>query len=381
VTLSTSAPPTSVLLDGSTRVAVGFVPAKELIALPGITDLTLFAPNVRLGLGKTRVNKELERTVTTAEEHALFPAYHNGLTVLTHRLKVNGNVLNLDGVSVSNGCQSILTLHGNQGSLTDDLSLLVKVVQVDPHSDLPEKITYRANNQNSVDIRDQRSRDPIQRALQAEVEQLYDGEFGYAIRRGETVNAKEVLTNEQAAQLAMAVYAEQPWNAVRKVRLFDEDYRKIFNRALDAHRLYLLHVISKVLGEARASLRSDLAASFASVRLTLAHLLAQVLRESERGRDLLEHPGRWLPDLADTVQAELAGLLEDVVISVNFHIEEEKSDKGDEFDPKVVFKSQTGVRGVEGDVLRAARRDARKDEDYLFDLDPIRSAGQITTPT
>ena len=55
------AAPTFVTLEGETKLAVGVVPAKELVSkLPGIHDLSIFDPNVRLGLGKTRINKELE---------------------------------------------------------------------------------------------------------------------------------------------------------------------------------------------------------------------------------------------------------------------------------------------------------------------------------
>jgi hypothetical protein len=245
---------------------VGVVPARELVQLPGVDDLSIFEPNVRLGLGKTRINRELAATVDSAAEHALFPAYHNGLTMLTNTLEVDGEAVKLDGVSVVNGCQSLLTLFEHQSSLTDDLNLLVKVVQVDTESDLPEKITCRTNNQNSVDIRDQRSRDPIQRDLQQEVAQVFNGSFAYAIRRGEPIAATEVFANENAAQMIMAVYVGEPWAAVRKVRLFDEEYRRIFNRTINAHKLYLLYVMAKAVKAARSRLRPDLASSFASVR-------------------------------------------------------------------------------------------------------------------
>jgi hypothetical protein len=92
------------------------VPANELVRLPGIGDLTLFALNVRLGLGRTRINKELARTVREEQTaHRMFPAYHNGLTLLTERLDVDDEGLHLDGVSVVNGCQSLLAMYANQG--------------------------------------------------------------------------------------------------------------------------------------------------------------------------------------------------------------------------------------------------------------------------
>jgi hypothetical protein len=369
VTLAAVSPPTSAPLSGDMDLALALVPATELVVLPGIDDLSLFDRNVRLSEGRTRVNRELAATVRDAEEHAYFPAYHNGLTLLTHGLKVKDSELHLDGLTVVNGCQSLLTLYDNRASVTEDLRVLVKVVQVPEQSALTEKITYRSNNQNPVDIRDQRSTDVVQRDLQQQVSGTYGSEFAYAIREGEKLEATQILSNQEAAQLLMAIYLEEPWNAVRKVRLFDTDYRRIFNRDVDAPRLYLVRQVGDAVVSVRNRLRPDLAASFASVRFTLAYLLGKVLAETDEGRGLLEEPERWLPDRLPEVRAGLAGLIDEVVQSVNFYINEEERERreqGDEFDPKVTFKSQSGVRGVENVVLRDSRRLAMRDPTYLF---------------
>lgn len=376
VELIAVAPPTSMILTGETNLAVGLVPAKELVEkLPGIQDLSIFDPNVRLGLGRTRINRELATTVTTATEHPLFPAYHNGLTVLTNGLAVDGNSITLDGVSVVNGCQSLLTLHEHEQSLTDDLNVLVKAIQVDTASDLPDKITYRTNNQNSVDIRDQRSRDRIQRDLQGAVTDAFGNSFGFAIRRGEILRAGEIFTNESAAQMIMAVYIGEPWNAVRKVRLFDADYHRIFNRSVTAHRLYLLHVIVKAVEAARGSLRADLASSFSSVRFTLAFVLANVLKESEQGQALLDEPQRFLPDLRTEVEDALSALAREVAESTNAFVESEEAEAEEReeiYDPKVAFKSRSGVQKLEVQVVRLSKRLAQRDESYFFQIDPVR---------
>ena len=305
VTITSVAPPTAVDLNGVVRIAVAVVSATELLSLPGLTDRTLFARNVRLGVGGTRVNRELATTIEDPSEHALFPAYHNGLTLLTRGITTAGNEVVLDGVSVVNGCQSLLALDAHRSQVTPELRLLVKVVQVDPQSDLADSITYRTNNQNSVDIRDQRSTDPIQRDLQASVAASYLGVLAYAIRAGEPGTAPETLDNATAAQLLMAVYIGEPWNAVRKVRLFDQDYHRIFNRSVTAHRLFLLHELLRVVDGARTAPGSRAPASFASVRFTLAYLLARVLRESPRGSELLECPEKWLPEALVDVRTEL----------------------------------------------------------------------------
>lgn len=129
----TLTPSSDVLVDELTdgvEMAMALVPAAELVRLPGIEDRTLFHLNVRLGLGRTRINKELGRTVEQSEEHSVFPAYHNGLTLLTDKLEVSDDGVELDGVSVVNGCQSLIALYSKRTSVTPDLKLVTKVVQL-----------------------------------------------------------------------------------------------------------------------------------------------------------------------------------------------------------------------------------------------------------
>lgn len=367
VALHAAAEPTSTSLPGDVEMAVALVPATELVDLPGIDDLSLFDRNVRLHEGRTRINKELAETIRDVDEHGLFPAYHNGLTVLTHKLDVDGRKIDLDGITVVNGCQSLVTLHDNRGDVTDDLSVLVKVIEVEKGTRLSDKITYRSNNQNPVDIRDQRSTDVIQRDLQQQVSDTYGSRFAFGIRQGETFEVT-VLDNKTAAQFIMAIYVKEPWAAVRKVRLFDTDYWRIFNRSIDGHKLFLINLMIQVVDETRDQLRPEIASSFASVRFTIAYLLAQVLRETKEGSDLLDTPQRWLPAQEAEVVEQLRSLAKDVVDSVNFFIEEEEKEKGEAFDPKTVFKSRSGVATVGDMVLRLARRFAQRDESYLFNL-------------
>lgn len=357
---------------GDSELAVAIVPATELAGLPGIKDLSLFDPNVRLSKGRTRVNKDLAETIGDHAEHLLFPAFHNGLTLLTHGLTTRGKTLTLKGITVVNGCQSLLTFSESAAADLTDLNVLVKIVEVAPNTNLTEKITFRSNNQNPVDIRDQRSTDNIQRALQAEAKERFPGEFEYAIREGEKHDAKQVLTNQEAAQLLMAVYLREPFNAVRKVRLFDTDYRRIFNRNVDAARLYFLKQVAGALEAARPALRADLRSSFSSVRFTLAYLLAVQLKRTDQGQLLLEDPQQWIPCKLAKMRVALQDLLDEIVESVNFYIQEEEQEQGEDFDPKVTFKSQEGVRAVEHAVDRDIRRTLKRPggDSFLFELEP-----------
>jgi hypothetical protein len=366
------------MLDGGVTMAVALVPAQQLVALPGIGDLTIFDLNVRLSLGNTRINRDLAKTVRAVEEHPLFPAYHNGLTLLTNKLTVDDEILTLNGVSVVNGCQSLVTLYNNQIVLTPDLRVLVKVVEIAGNLGLESVITYRANNQNPVNIRDQRSTHALQLDLQTQVREAYGGRMFYAIREGEQPDAPEVLDNRLAAQMITAIWLRQPWAAVRKVRLFDEDYYRVFSRVIDAHKLRLIHVFDELISVRRAALSPELQSSFASVRFTLAYLVAQVVRQSPLGEEAFNETHRWLPELEAEFRDELGPIVDSVIDSVNLHIEtrEEEATEERPFDPKVVFKSAAGVRDLENQVIQAdrfvARRAERLGERYGFAVEPVR---------
>lgn len=364
----TSAPIIAELTANET-MAIGMVPAKVLVQLPGIEDRTLFSRNVRLFAGRTRINRELKKTVNSLGEHRLFPAYHNGMTLLTTKLVIEGNEIQLSGVGVVNGCQSLVTLFENSPALTDELQVLVKVVETGSNDSVADMITYRSNNQNAVTLRDQRSSDTVMRDLQTGVHDVFGKSFALKTRVGEEIDAEVIMENTTAAQLILAAYLQEPWAAVRKVRLFDQDYRRIFNRAVTPQRLWLLHLIESAVLASRDNLRADLKASFASVKFTLVYLVTQVLRLSKAGEQLLDKPEDWLPAENDKVVAALRLIAEEVVDSVNYHVKDALTSDED-YDPKVAFKSKTGVSRLETDVHRDARRQADRGSSYLFTVTP-----------
>ena len=85
----------------------------------------LFAWNVRQFLGrKTKVNKDIEKSIKDAKDHQLFPAFHNGLTVLCDTLDVTKDKLSIAGYAVVNGCQSLRSLWDNKKDLTHELRII-----------------------------------------------------------------------------------------------------------------------------------------------------------------------------------------------------------------------------------------------------------------
>jgi hypothetical protein len=90
---------------------------------------------------------------------------------------------------------------------------------------------------------------------------------------------------------------------------------------------------------------------------------------------LLDEPERYLPDLRAEVEGILAGLAREVAESTNDHVaneEAEATEKDETYDPKVAFKSRSGVQKLEHEVIRMSKRLAQRDESYFFQLDPVR---------
>lgn len=368
-------------LADDARMALALVPAAELVRLPGIENLTVFDLNVRLGLGDTKINRELRGTIQRPDEHQSFPAYHNGLTLLTDRLNVDDEGLLLEGVGVVNGCQSLLSLWRERVSITPQLNLMVRIVETGGRAALADRITYRSNNQNPVNTRDLRANDRVQRDLQNQVTARYGDELFYDIRRGQPNDgANAVLDNQLAAQMLLATWLGEPWAAVRKLKLFDQDYHRIFRRAT-ADKLFFAYMLNNEIEAARSKLRPELQTSFASVRFTLAYLVAQVLRLSDLGEKLLEDPSAWLTAQRDDIKKQLETYVDFVVDETNYFVsdrEEQRQQNPDAepFDPKTIFKASTGVRPLERQVIQAVKAIARRaDSDILFDLEPERSIG------
>jgi len=150
-------------LPDGTISRVYSIKAKELIKLDGIQDRTLFSKNVRYGVGKTRVNTSIKETIQNQEDHTNFFLFHNGITIVSQGLEEDlvNNKISLSGYAVVNGCQSMLTFFENQTSLSNNLFVLVKIIKLSLTSPMVRRITYFANNQNAISLKDLRSNDSV----------------------------------------------------------------------------------------------------------------------------------------------------------------------------------------------------------------------------
>ena len=269
-------------LPDGTQAKVYAINAKQLIKLQGIQDRTLFYKNVRYGVGNSRVNKSIRDNILNKAEHLNFFLYHNGITIVCEKLDeyLDQNKITISNYAVINGCQSMLTFFENKGELTNNLFVPVKIIKTHITSPLVKNITYFANNQNAISIRDLRSNDSVQRSLQKEFETVFHGTVAYIRKRGEDEEGhQEIIDRDFAAQLIAAVYLQEPHNTHLKQHLFGTDYSRIFSRKITAEKIYLAKLIYDVVKQKAALLDNEKIRGYGLALFFFTHVIAEILAE------------------------------------------------------------------------------------------------------
>ena len=348
------------------------IPVKELIKMPGIPDTRLFAQNVRLSLGKTRVNKEIVQTIKTPKEHSRFLTFHNGLTIVANELRLRGRSITMNHYSVCNGCQSLLAFYENRNSLSDELEILVRIVRVNGDRSLSESIAYRTNNQNPISLRDLRSNDDTQVQLKAEFDALFSLDTTYMIKRGETSAGNE-LSNELAGKLMLALYVGEPWNAHQKYRIFGEDEKRIFRYGVNAYHIRWAQLMSQTIEQALNGIAHERIRKYSLTKLILIYFVGEMVKHTADGKQLLTDPSSYLRTLktANPKEAEIIRQVKDLthlaVTELNFYIKEHGEEA---YDYKSEFKSPKAVQAIKNELLKAFEKDIYTQRANAFVLPP-----------
>lgn len=298
---------------GEHRIVIAVVTALEALDWPEIESRRLFDLNVRLGLGMNRVRRSLDEAFSTTAGQANILAYHNGLTVVTHQLDVLSGAIQLDGISVVNGAQTLLALNENKATITPDLRLLVKFVELTDVLEDAHEIAVRSNSQNPVTTRNLRALDATQIRLRRE---LVDYGFDFETRpdRGRPTSWT-TLQNDVVAQWLCAVYLEEPWLAVKRTSLFlQENYARVYPPDLKADRVVFAARIRQAIESKKAEFPETYHRAWSLAALTACYLTGQILRSSRDLSQLLMTSTANSQETAEAVDA--VDRVVDVVISV-----------------------------------------------------------------
>jgi len=366
--------PTRLFYSGSSKTAPSLVyaaiAARELVQLPGLADSRIFAQNVRLGLGGTRVNDDILQSVRNKKEHHEFLTFHNGLTIVAKSIKLRGKTLTLKQFSVCNGCQSLLTFYHNRALVTDELEVLVRIVLVGDDRRLPETIAYRTNNQNSISLRDLSSNDTTQVGLKSEFDKLFGDQVCYGIKRGATETVPQ-LPNELAGRLVLAFFVGEPWSAHQKYRVFGDLENRIFSYHISAGHIRLVQLLDELVTPRFAHIENQRLAGYGLTGFILLFLLGELIRASADGRTLLHDPlpflsSRGVPNPKQlAILGQASALLDWMVTELNFLV---KANGGENYDYKRQFKSQKTVTIIRDEILKAFEKDLYRGRATRFAL-------------
>jgi hypothetical protein len=344
---------------GKPNLVFAAIQAKSLVSLPGIDDSRLFAQNVRLGLGNTRVNDDIEATIKAKTEHSSFLTFHNGLTLVAKAINLRGKTLRIKDFSVCNGCQSLLAFYNNRKLLSNDLEVLVRIVKVGDDRRLPEVIAYRTNNQNAISLRDLSSNDVTQVRIQTEFNQLFGQMSYYAIKRGEQ-DAVPTFPNELAGRLLLALYVGEPWSTHQKYRVFGDLESRIFTYHIGSSHIRLAYLLYNAILPLIATIENQRLAHYGLTHFLILFLLGNLLGNSIEGKHLLENPLEILSTNSNINPKEsividkCQAIIQWLITELNYTIRELG---GDSYDYKREFKSPKAVIGIRDSLLKAFDKD------------------------
>ncbi|XZE55886.1 AIPR family protein [Planctomycetaceae bacterium SH139] len=240
---------------GDIRALVGRMKVSELASLVNRHETALFDQNVRrfLGFSKSgsRVNPEVKATLMDESDRKNFYLYNNGLTIVCHKFDFNDQrksdlMIQVTGPNVVNGgqtCRIIQQTHAEaaiSGNELEDASVLVRLYEVPKDKpELASQIALSTNNQNPVDLRDLRSGDSIQRAMELAV-QSYSYSY-HRFRADKIVRGAKKIPAPLAAEAILAVWRKLPFEAKshKKDHFSDKYYQRIFKSDLTAGQLIL----------------------------------------------------------------------------------------------------------------------------------------------
>lgn len=225
----------------------------------------LFHKNIRQGLGKTEVNKEILETLSTEPEK--FWYYNNGITIVCNKIEKNGKGgasrkagnFKLDQASIINGAQTISTIgEALENSTFTDVDLIkiqARIIEVSD-TEFKNKITRNNNRQNKIENIDFLSQESEQIRLKNE---LIVDDIVYSITRSNSFKASEKGFDIEEATIALACNSKElevVVQAKRGIGKFFEDpnsklYKKLFNKGTKGIHVYncviLVREIEKIL--------------------------------------------------------------------------------------------------------------------------------------
>lgn len=233
-------------LDG-TKAVIAALPLKECYKIRGILDGSLFRKNVRQSLGLNRINKGIAQTIRNNPEDFFF--YHNGITAVCSSFNIENETLDIKGLNVVNGCQSLTSIANCSESIKQKekgyiLFRFYEIGDDNEGSAKGDKISTFTNSQSAVKARDLRSNDKVVLAIQKSYNQRYiDGYF--LTKRGEVAPKDKTIKNHiinltDLGKWIVAWHSQRPTISYSETKLFDKYFTQLFRKDYDPEDIQAL---------------------------------------------------------------------------------------------------------------------------------------------
>lgn len=334
----------------NTKVIIIPALANDLVKFKGIDDGTVFSQNVRLDLGKTKVNKDIETSIEDRKEHKLFPLYHNGITVLCSSAEHSVDKISIRDYMVVNGAQSLSALYRKRNALSSDLRIVTRIIEIKDDAALASKITHNSNNQNAIKPRDLKSNTAIQLRLKREMEVIPGTHWELEIKRGQHAKGGELISNELAGRLLLAYDLAEPWACHQAYKIFDELFERVFGRPeVTAKRIIVVYEIMRIIWNNLGKIEHKLLANYSLKSYFLLFVISRIFQQSTKGKEIYKNPEKAF-DLScgiDTICHCVGEILKEVIVDLNAEVKE----AGDTFDYKNLLKSPREVKALAEKIL------------------------------
>jgi len=239
---------------GNYRSFITALDARQLVkSYEELDKDALFSLNIRNFIGNTNTNKAI---IKTAEDNAEnFFLYNNGISCLATKVTPSDEFLEVTGLQVINGAQTVKALvnaeregRRNEKNLwaTGAPIVLVRITEVPENyaadARVREKITQYNNTQNTIKISDFRSNDDVQTNLKAQFSEVPRSgkKIAYLPKRTDRVPPNsEVIRLEEFAKSVYAFLYDPTAFSGSTSFLFNTDkdggYAKVFG---DGHKIW-----------------------------------------------------------------------------------------------------------------------------------------------
>lgn len=345
---------------GGAAARLFLAPALNLLKMDGIADGRLFEQNVRLALGNTKVNRELRASIRKKDEHRNFPLYHNGINVLCGKMKSeNKERIEIEDYVVVNGAQSLTSLMAEKSKITEDLKILVKLIETKGDTALSQRITTNSNNQNAIKARDLKSNHHIQQRLKAEVRAVTKDAVAYEIKQGEVNKGKEVLPNELGGLILLAMDLAQPWSCHQKYKVMDDLHSDIFGRPdVTGARLLGYWKCFNAVESGLEAINDQPFAYYTLTKYFLAYAVVSLIRTDPVGEAMLQNMGNILaagrlPEVVELFRT----LAKSLALDLNAEV---VGEEGEIFDYKNELKSPTWCKKMSAKLVAQYSKDVMR---------------------